>query len=55
MQTATVHPPQIKPIKESESRISSDCKPGLWQPLVLTLAGITAGLALIAIGLAIAG
>lgn len=53
MQTATVHSPQ--PITESESRGSGDRKPGWWQPIVLTLAGIIAGLALIAIGLVIVG
>ena len=53
MQTVAVQPRQ--PITESESRISSDHKPSLWQPIVMTLTGITAGLALIAVGLAIAG
>ncbi len=53
MQTATLHPQQ--PSTESESHISSDRRPGLLQPIALTLGGIIAGLALIAIGMAIAG
>ncbi len=52
MQTATVYP--SSPVTESESRVSSERRPGLWQPIALTVAGLIAGLALIAVGLAIA-
>ena len=53
MQTASVQPPQS--ITENERRMASDREPAPWQPIALTMAVLVAGVALMAIALAIAG